>query len=137
MSTQTFVILKPGFQHLLKNLLENEFKQFKVIELVQNVMIPMHILDILYEEHQNKRFHVGNLSYVSSGPVTLMILEDLPSRNHFEFDFPVWFKKNQVDPIRERYGKNKRENVIHASDNQDEFEAEVKLFFPFFFEEKN
>ena len=83
-----------------------------------------------YKVHQSKPFYDQLCSYLSSGPIEVMILEGnnaiMKNRELMGATDP----KNAKDgTIRKLYGISIDKNSIHGSDSQDNAKAEINFFF--------
>jgi len=85
---------------------------------------------ILYEEHRGKDFYDSLVELITSGPVVGMILEGPQAievvRNLIGSTNPA---KASPGTIRGDYGLELPSNIVHASDSQQSFLRESRLFF--------
>jgi len=84
----------------------------------------------LYEEHRGKDFYDSLVELITSGPVVGMILEGPQAievvRNLIGSTNPA---KASPGTIRGDYGLELPSNIVHASDSQQSFLRESRLFF--------
>ncbi len=83
-----------------------------------------------YKVHQTKPFYDDLCSYLSSGPIVVMILEGknavLFNRELMGATDPKQAKENT---IRKLYGISIDKNSVHGSDSIDNAKKEIKFFF--------
>jgi len=83
-----------------------------------------------YKVHQTKPFYDDLCSYLSSGPIVVMILEGenavLSNRELMGATDP---KKAKENTIRKLYGISIDKNSVHGSDSIDNAKKEIKFFF--------
>lgn len=134
--TQTFFIIKPdGVEHL--DTILKELTNLGVITRLDRMQsAPRHLLEEHYTNIKNKPFYEETLRYMQSGPIYLGILSspyaDITKRLRVIVGdtFP---SKADPESLRGRFGKEHGdvvENVIHASDNDDAADDEIRLWFP-------
>ena len=132
MIEQTLSIIKPDAVE--RNLIE----EIKLIFTKNNVKIKedkkIHITKEeaaeFYKVHQTKPFYDDLCSYLSSGPIVVMILEGenavLFNRELMGATDP---KKAKENTIRKLYGISIDKNSVHGSDSVDNAKKEIKFFF--------
>tara|TARA_X000000368_G_C23006746_1_gene701527 strand:- start:1078 stop:1488 length:411 start_codon:yes stop_codon:yes gene_type:complete len=83
-----------------------------------------------YKVHQTKPFYEDLCSYLSSGPIVVMILEGenavLFNRELMGATDPKQAKENT---IRKLYGISIDKNSVHGSDSIENAKKEIKFFF--------
>ena len=83
-----------------------------------------------YKVHQSKPFYNDLCSYLSSGPIVVLILEGenavLLNRDLMGATNPKDAKENT---IRKLYGISIDKNSVHGSDSVDNANKEIKFFF--------
>ena len=83
-----------------------------------------------YEMHKGQPFYKGLISFMTSGPIVLQVLEgeDAIARNR-----AVMGKTNPVDAepgtIRKDFAINMQRNSVHGSDSPESAEREIALCF--------
>ena len=129
---QTLSIIKPDAVE--RNLIES----IKLIFIKNNLRIKedkkIHITKEeaaeFYKVHQTKPFYDDLCSYLSSGPIVVMILEGenavLSNRELMGATDP---KKAKENTIRKLYGISIDKNSVHGSDSIDNAKKEIKFFF--------
>ena len=129
---QTLSIIKPD---AVERNLENEIKNifinngFKIIK-EKKIHITKEEAAEFYKVHQTKPFYDDLCSYLSSGPIVVMILEGknavLFNRELMGATDPKQAKENT---IRKLYGISIDKNSVHGSDSVDNAKKEIKFFF--------
>ena len=129
---QTLSIIKPDAVEI--NLVE----EIKNIFLKNNITIieskKIHISKDeaaeFYKVHQSKPFYNDLCSYLSSGPIVVMILE---GENAIKANRHLMGATNPKDAdentIRKLYGISIDKNSVHGSDSFENAKKEIKFFF--------
>ena len=130
---RTFLALKPGGieRGLLGEIIgrfERRGFRFKALKLT---MVSRELTEKHYAEHKGKDFFEGLVSYTTSGPVVLAVIEGWcaisVAREMVGATDPKLAKPGS---IRSDYGIDVRRNLIHASDSEDSAKREIALHFP-------
>ena len=129
---QTLSIIKPDAVE--RNLIEeikNEFKKNNfVIFKEKKIKLEKHEAEKFYQVHQSKPFYNDLCSYLSSGPIVVMILERenaiLENRKLMGATDP---SKAEEGTIRKKYGISIDKNSVHGSDSIENAKIEVDFFF--------
>ena len=83
-----------------------------------------------YKVHQSKPFYNDLCSYLSSGPIVVMVLEGenavLGNRKLMGATNP---KDAEENTIRKLYGISIDKNSVHGSDSAENAKKEIKFFF--------
>ena len=83
-----------------------------------------------YKVHQSKPFYNDLCSYLSSGPIVVMVLEGenavLGNRKLMGATNP---KDAEENTIRKLYGISIDKNSVHGSDSVENAKQEIKFFF--------
>jgi len=138
-----FAIIKPGFRTLKNEILSFiRSKSFDVLLQCDIDELGTDFVEDLYFCHRKKSHYNANVEYVSSGPVTLLIIQDLNVRstandgdtlNAVADTACERFRAEIVDDpkngVRARWGTDIRRNVLHASDRFEEFMREFGLLY--------
>ena len=129
---QTLSIIKPDAVE--RNLVD----EIKKIFIKNNLMIKedkkIHLTKEeaaeFYKVHQSKPFYDDLCSYLSSGPILVMILEGenavLLNRKLMGSTDP---KNAEEQTIRKLYGISIDKNSVHGSDSPDNAKQEINFFF--------
>lgn len=129
---KTLVILKPDTvsRKLVGEILSRfEKRDFKITRM-EMTLIGRETAEEHYSHVRNEPIYEDMISYITSGPVVIAILEGnrviQAVRNMIgktsSFDSPS-------GTIRGDYGSHRYENLIHASDSEESAEVEIKRFF--------
>ena len=129
---QTLSIIKPDAVE--RNLIEN----IKLIFTKNNLTIKedkkIHITKDeaaeFYKVHQSKPFYNDLCTYLSSGPIVVMILEGENAVVHNRKLMGATNPKNaEENTIRKLYGISIDKNSVHGSDSIDNAKKEINFFF--------
>ena len=129
---QTLSIIKPDAVE--RNLIEeikNIFIKYKLnIKESKKIHITKDEAAEFYKVHQSKPFYNELCSYLSSGPIVVMILEGMnavvENRKLMGATNP---KEAQENTIRKLYGISIDKNSVHGSDSEDNAKKEIEFFF--------
>tara|TARA_Y100000022_G_C12988837_1_gene257025 strand:- start:49 stop:459 length:411 start_codon:yes stop_codon:yes gene_type:complete len=129
---QTLSIIKPD---AVERNLDNDIKQifiennFKIIK-DKKIQISKSEAEEFYKVHETKPFYNDLCSYLSSGPIVVMILEKenavLSNRELMGATDP---KKANEGTIRKKYGISIDKNSVHGSDSVENAKIEIDFFF--------
>ena len=133
MSEQTLIVLKPDSveRNLIGEILARfEKSNFKIIKL-QKMNYTKEMAEEFYSAHKEKPFFGELVSYITSGPVVVAVLEgeNVVAKTR-EINGETDPKKAEKGSIRGDFGIDITSNTIHASDSPQSFEKEVKVVFP-------
>jgi nucleoside-diphosphate kinase len=129
---QTLSIIKPD---AVERNLENEIKEmFKNtgfnIYKEKKIQITKPEAEQFYKVHETKPFYNDLCTYLSSGPIVVMILEHenavLRNRDLMGATNP---KDADEGTIRKKYGISIDKNSVHGSDSVDNAKREINFFF--------
>ena len=129
---QTLSIIKPdAVERDLIEEIKNEFKKNNfVIFKEKKIKLEKHEAEKFYEVHQSKPFYNDLCSYLSSGPIVVMILERenaiLENRKLMGATDPL---KAEEGTIRKKYGISIDKNSVHGSDSLENAKIEIGFFF--------
>tara|TARA_B100001996_G_scaffold65659_1_gene47545 strand:+ start:70 stop:471 length:402 start_codon:yes stop_codon:yes gene_type:complete len=132
MNEQTLSIIKPD---AVERNLENKIKIFfgeKGLKILKSkkVKISKEEASEFYKVHQTKPFYNELCSYLSSGPIVVMILEGenavLKNRELMGATDPL---KAENGTLRKMYGISIDKNSVHGSDSVDNAKKEINFFF--------
>ena len=129
---KTLSIIKPdAVERGLEKEIKDQFlnNDFKIVE-EKKIQISKSEAEEFYKVHQTKPFYNDLCSYLSSGPIVVMILEKnnaiLANRDLMGATDP---KKAKDGTIRKKYGISIDKNSVHGSDSLENAEIEIKFFF--------
>ena len=129
---QTLSIIKPD---AVERNLESEIKEmFKgngfTILKVKKIQIEKSEAEKFYKVHETKPFYNDLCSYLSSGPIVVMVLEKddavLSNRELMGATNPPEAKEGT---IRKKYGISIDKNSVHGSDSVENAKIEIDFFF--------
>ena len=129
---QTLSIIKPD---AVERNLDNEIKEifktngFKIIK-EKKIQIEKSEAEKFYKVHESKPFYNDLCSYLSSGPIVVMILEKensvLANREIMGATNP---KDAKEGTIRKKFGISIDKNSVHGSDSAENAKIEIDFFF--------
>ena len=129
---QTLSIIKPD---AVERNLDSEIKIFFVknnLKIIKSkkVKISKEEASEFYKVHQTKPFYGELCSYLSSGPIVVMILEgeNAISKNR-ELMGSTDPKKAEDGTLRKMYGLSIDKNSVHGSDSIENAKIEINFFF--------
>ena len=129
---QTLSIIKPdAIERKLENEIKNIFleNKFKIIK-DKKIHITKAEAEEFYKVHETKPFYNDLCSYLSSGPIVVMILEKedaiLGNRKIMGATDP---KKADEGTIRKKFGISIDKNSVHGSDSIENAKIEINFFF--------
>ena len=129
---QTLSIIKPD---AVERNLDNEIKEmfinkgFKIVK-DKKIQIAKAEAEQFYKVHETKPFYNDLCSYLSSGPIVVMVLEKenavLGNRELMGATKP----EDAVEgTIRKKYGISIDKNSVHGSDSIENGKIEIDFFF--------
>ena len=129
---QTLSIIKPD---AVERNLDNEIKQMFIkngfnIFKEKKIQIEKSEAEKFYKVHETKPFYNALCTYLSSGPIVVMILEKdnaiLANRELMGATNPEDAKENT---IRKKFGISIDKNSVHGSDSIENAKIEIDFFF--------
>ena len=129
---QTLSILKPdAVERNLDGEIKELFKSkgFKIVA-EKKIHIEKSEAEKFYLVHQTKPFYDALCSYLSSGPIIVMILQNENAvKANRELMGATNPKEAQEGTIRKKYGISIDKNSVHGSDSVDNAKLEIDFFF--------
>ena len=129
---QTLSIIKPD---AVERNLENEIKEifinkgFKIVK-EKKIQIEKTEAENFYKVHETKPFYNDLCSYLSSGPIVVMVLEkDDAVIGNRELMGATNPKEAKDGTIRKKYGISIDKNSVHGSDSIENAQIEIDFFF--------
>ena len=129
---QTLSIIKPdAVERNLEKKIEDHFikNDFRIIKK-KKVKISKEEASEFYKVHQTKPFYDKLCSYLSSGPIIVMVLEGekVVSKNRelMGATDPI---KAENGTLRKLYGLSIDKNSVHGSDSVENGKIEIDFFF--------
>ena len=132
MIVQTLSIIKPD---AVERNLENEIKSFfeeKNVKILKSkkVKISKEEASEFYKVHQTKPFYNDLCSYLSSGPIVVMVLEcENAVKKNRELMGATEPKNAEEGTLRKKYGISIDKNSVHGSDSVENAKIEINFFF--------
>ncbi len=129
---RTLSIIKPdAVERNLTQEIQNIFSKnnLKIVES-KKIHITKEEAAEFYKVHQSKQFYSDLCSYLSSGPIVVMILEGKNSVALNRKIMGATDPKNAEDnTIRKLYGLSIDKNSVHGSDSIENAKVEINFFF--------
>ena len=129
---QTLSIIKPdAVERNLDNEIKDMFKNkgFNIVK-DKKIQIAKSEAEQFYKVHETKPFYNDLCSYLSSGPIVVMILEKenavVGNRELMGATNP---KNAEEGTIRKKYGISIDKNSVHGSDSVENAKIEIDFFF--------
>ena len=129
---QTLSIIKPdAVERSLDNEIKEIFKNkgFSIVK-EKKIQIDKSEAEKFYKVHETKPFYNDLCSYLSSGPIVVMVLEKdgavLENRKLMGATNP---KEADEGTIRKKYGISIDKNSVHGSDSVENAKIEIDFFF--------
>ena len=129
---QTLSIIKPD---AVERSLDNEIKEmfrnkgFNIIK-DKKIQIAKSEAEQFYKVHETKAFYSDLCTYLSSGPIVVMVLEKenavLGNRELMGATKP---EDAAEGTIRKKYGISIDKNSVHGSDSVENAKVEIDFFF--------
>ena len=129
---ETLSIIKPdAMERNLEDKIKNIFIQNN-FEIVKEKKVKLEKKDAeqFYKVHETKPFYNDLCSYLSSGPVLVMILK---KDNAIAENRKIMGATNPLEAetgtIRKEFGISIDKNSVHGSDSKENAEKEISFFF--------
>ena len=129
---QTLSIIKPdAVERNLDNEIKDIFKNkgFKILK-EKKIQLEKSEAEKFYKVHETKPFYNDLCSYLSSGPIVVMVLEKenavIGNRELMGATNP---KDASEGTIRKKYGISIDKNSVHGSDSSENAKIEIDFFF--------
>jgi len=129
---QTLSIIKPDAveRNLTEQIKEKFLKNKLTIKNQKKIQISREEAAEFYKVHQTKPFYERLCSYLSSGPIVVMILE---GENAIAINRKIMGATNpekaEKGTIRKDFGISIDKNSVHGSDSKDNAKKEIDFFF--------
>ena len=129
---KTVSIIKPDAveRNLTQNIKEFFLKNNLKIIKEKKIQITKDEAAEFYKVHQTKPFYERLCNYLSSGPITVMILEgDNAIKENRRIMGATDPKNAEEGTIRKKYGISIDKNSVHGSDSLENAIKEIEFFF--------
>tara|TARA_B100000427_G_scaffold276269_1_gene245091 strand:+ start:68 stop:475 length:408 start_codon:yes stop_codon:yes gene_type:complete len=129
---QTLSIIKPDAveRNLAEKIKEKFLENNLTIKNQKKIQISREEAAEFYKVHQTKPFYDRLCSYLSSGPIVVMILE---GENAITINRKIMGatdpEKADKGTIRKEFGISIDKNSVHGSDSKDNAKKEIDFFF--------
>ena len=129
---QTLSIIKPdAVERNLENEIKEMFKNkgFSILK-ERKIQIEKSEAEKFYKVHETKPFYNDLCTYLSSGPIVVMVLEkENAVFENREFMGATDPKDAKDGTIRKKYGISIDKNSVHGSDSVENAKIEIDFFF--------
>ena len=129
---QTLSIIKPdAVERNLSEEIKEMFKKsnFEIIK-EKKIKIEKNEAEKFYQVHQSKPFYNDLCSYLSSGPIVVMVLERENAVSENRKLMGATDPKNAEEgTLRKKYGISIDKNSVHGSDSPENATIEINFFF--------
>ena len=129
---QTLSIIKPdAVERNLQDQIKNEFKNngFEILK-EKKIHISKEEAEKFYKVHESKPFYSDLCTYLSSGPIVVMVLQ---KENAVSENRKLMGATNPKDAddgtLRKKYGISIDKNSVHGSDSLENAKIEIDFFF--------
>ena len=129
---QTLSIIKPdAVERNLDSQIKEMFRKngFTIIK-EKKIQIEKQEAEKFYKVHETKPFYNDLCTYLSSGPIVVMILE---KENAIIANRELMGSTNPKDAaegtIRKKFGMSIDKNSVHGSDSAENAKTEIEFFF--------
>ena len=129
---QTLSIIKPD---AVERSLEGEIKEmikksgFQILK-EKKIQIEKSEAEKFYKVHETKPFYNDLCTYLSSGPILVMVLQkENAVKENRELMGATDPKDAEEGTIRKKYGISIDKNSVHGSDSVDNAKIEIDFFF--------
>ena len=129
---QTLSIIKPDAveRNLIEEIKQDFNKNGFTILKEKKIKLEKQEAEKFYKVHQTKPFYNDLCSYLSSGPIVVMVLESenavLKNRQLMGATDP---KKADEGTLRKKFGISIDKNSVHGSDSLENARIEIDFFF--------
>ena len=129
---QTFAILKPdavASRHTGQILSMIEHAGFR-IRGIKMIRLSKQQAEGFYEVHKERPFFGGLVTFMTEGPVVVMVLEREDAIKHWRQVMGATNpEKADEGTIRKKFAKNIERNSVHGSDAPETAAIEIPFFF--------
>ncbi|MBF0315260.1 MAG: nucleoside-diphosphate kinase [Oligoflexia bacterium] len=129
---QTLCIIKPNavFDNNIGNILSRYEKEGLRVAAMKMVTLTKERAEGFYIEHKEKPFFSSLVTFMTSGPIILLVLEGddavLKNRKIMGATNPAEAGPNT---LRKLYARSLEANAVHGSDSRPSAEREISYFF--------
>ena len=129
---QTFAIIKPdavasGHTGQILAMIEKAGFRIRGMKMLR---LSRQQAEGFYEIHKDKAFFGGLVTFMTEGPVVVMVLQREGAIKHWrELMGATNPEKAEEGTIRKKYAKNIERNAVHGSDARETAAVEIPFFF--------
>ena len=129
---QTFAILKPdavasGHTGQIIGMIEHAGFRIRGIKMIR---LSKQQAEGFYEVHKERPFFGGLVTFMTEGPVVVMVLEREDAIKHWRQVMGATNpEKADEGTVRKKFAKNIERNVVHGSDAPETAALEISFFF--------
>lgn len=125
-SARIFIIIKPGFFKYSQQILDRFKEDGWVVEKQTSKKLIESEARTLYKIHKDEDWFDELVEYMTSDVTTAFILKN----DSMKMSPEVFEKTSTIkDEIRDKWGKNETENVMHSSDSIQHMKQESAVYF--------
>ena len=129
---KTLAIIKPDAvgRNLIGSIIKIIEDNNIIISEMKMLTLSKSQAEEFYEVHKDKEFYDGLITYMTSGPIVVMLLTGLDViKRYRDLMGTTNPKKADKGTIRDLYAINTTQNSVHGSDSPDNAIIEINLFF--------
>jgi nucleoside-diphosphate kinase len=129
---KTLSIIKPDAveRNLIGQIVSIFEKNSLIIHSIKKIMLSKKMTEDFYFVHKERPFYNDLCTYMSSGPVVVMVLEgDSAVLKNREIMGATNPKDAAKGTIRNLYGISLDKNSVHGSDSKENAKIEIDYFF--------
>jgi nucleoside-diphosphate kinase len=129
---QTFAIIKPdavqnGHTSQILGMIEKAGFRIRGMKMIR---LSKQQAEGFYEIHREKPFFTGLVTFMTEGPVVVMVLERDDAIKHWRDVMGATNPANAAEgTIRKHFAKNIERNAVHGSDAPETAAIEIPFFF--------
>ena len=129
---QTFAIIKPdavksGHTGGVLSMIEKAGFRIRAMRMIR---MSKQQAEGFYEIHREKPFFGGLVTFMTEGPVVVMVLERENAIQHWRATMGATNPEKAAEgTIRKKYGESIERNAVHGSDAPETAAVEIPYFF--------
>lgn len=133
MSERTLAIIKPDAvaKHAIGDIIRRYEEAGLIPVAMRMTRLTKEVAEGFYAVHRERPFFKDLTTYMSSGPVVVLVLEgpDAVKKNR-DLMGATDPKKADAGTIRAIHGASIEANAVHGSDSPENAQIEIRYFFP-------
>lgn len=132
MIQQTLSIIKPDAtrRNLIGNILSHLESNGLTIKAIKRLHLTREQAEGFYAEHKGKDFFEPLVTFMTSAPIVVSILEGENAVQHYrDLMGATDPAKREKGTIRDKFALSYRENSVHGSDSEASAKREIAYFF--------